>query len=153
MWSELGEFFSDRNWAASWFSLALLLGTAELMSMELVLLMVALGAAGGGIAALLGAPVWLALLVAIVVSSATLTLARPPMVARLHRGPDLRTGHAALEGATAVVVEEVSEMSGRVKLSGELWSARAYDPTEVIVPGTKVRVFSIDGATAVVHPD
>jgi membrane protein implicated in regulation of membrane protease activity len=152
MWGDLGDFFTDHSWVG-WFSLALLLGIAEMMSLDLVLLMVGLGAAGGGIAALLSAPFWLALLVAIVVSAATLTLVRPPMVARLHRGTELRTGHAALEGATAVVVDEVSELSGRVKLSGELWSARAYDPTEVIVPGTKVRVFSIDGATAVVHPD
>jgi membrane protein implicated in regulation of membrane protease activity len=152
MWGDLGDFFSANSWVG-WFGLVPLLGIAELMSLDLVLLMLALGAAGGGVAALLSAPFWLCLLVAIVVSAATLTLVRPPMVARLHRGTDLRTGHAALEGATAVVVDEVSEMSGRVKLSGELWSARAYDPNEVIVPGTKVRVFSIDGATAVVHPD
>lgn len=152
MWGDLSEFFSDNSWVG-WFGLAILLGIAEMMSLDLVLLMVGLGAAGGGVAALVGAPFWLALLVAIAVTAATLTLVRPPMVARLHRGTDLRTGHAALEGATAVVVEEVSEMEGRVKLSGELWSARSYDPTEVISPGTKVRVFSIDGATAVVHPD
>ena len=152
MWGELGGFFSDHSWVG-WFGLAAVLGIAEMMSLDLVLLMVGLGATGGGGAALVGAPFWLALLVAIVVSAATLTALRPPMVARLHRGTELRTGHAALEGATAVVVDEVSEVSGRVKLSGELWSARSYDPHEVIAPGTRVRVFTIDGATAVVHPD
>jgi membrane protein implicated in regulation of membrane protease activity len=152
MWEDLGRFFAENQWIG-WFSAAALLGIAEMMSLDLVLLMLALGAAGGGLAALLGAPFWLSLLMAVVISVGTLALVRPPMVARLHRGPELVSGHAALVGATAVVVDEVTDVSGRVKLSGELWTARAYDPNEIIEPGRKVRVFEIDGATAVVHPD
>lgn len=153
MWEALRDFYAELDWVA-WFGLAIAVGIADLvLGLDLVLVMLALGAAGGGVAAVLDAPFWACLLVAIAISSATLLLVRPRMVARMHRGVDLRTGHDALQGATAVVVEEVGEMSGRVKLSGELWSARAYDPHEVIAPGTKVRVFSIEGATAVVHPD
>jgi membrane protein implicated in regulation of membrane protease activity len=37
-----------------------------------------------------------------------------------------------------------------VKLSGEVWSARAYDETQVLEPGRSVTVMSIAGATAVV---
>lgn len=152
MWEDLGNFFAENGWIG-WFGVAVLLGIAELLSLDLVLLMLGLGAAGGGIAALLGAPFWLSLLVAVVVSVGTLALVRPPMVTRLHRGPELLTGHAALVGATAVVIDEVTDMSGRVRLSGEVWTARSYDPAEIIEPGRKVRVFDIDGATAVVHPD
>lgn len=152
MWGELGDFFSDHSWVG-WFSVAVLLAIAEMLSLDLVLLMLGLGAAGGGVAALLGAPFWLSMLVAVIVSMGTLTLVRPAMVARLHRGTDLVTGHAALVGTTAVVVDEVTDLSGRIRLSGELWSARCYDPSETIAPGQKVRVFEIDGATAVVHPD
>lgn len=152
MLADLGEFFRDNEWVG-WFGAAVVLATAELISLDLVLLMLAAGATGGGIAALLDAPFWLSLLVAVTVSVGTLALVRPQLAARLHRGPELVSGHAALVGSTALVMEEVTDMSGRVKLSGEVWSARSYDPEERIEPGTKVRVFEIDGATAVVHPD
>jgi membrane protein implicated in regulation of membrane protease activity len=39
-----------------------------------------------------------------------------------------------------------------VHLSGEDWSARAYDEALVIPLGTRVDVYEIDGATALVHP-
>jgi membrane protein implicated in regulation of membrane protease activity len=152
MWADLAEFFRDNGWVG-WFGAAVALAIAELISLDFVLLMLAAGATGGGIAALLGAPFYLSLLVAVAVSVGTLALVRPQLVARLHRGPELVSGHAALVGCTALVMEEVTDMSGRVKLSGEVWTARSYDPHERIEPGTKVRVFEIDGATAVVHPD
>ena len=37
-------------------------------------------------------------------------------------------------------------------IGGEVWSARAYDETLVIPVGTRVAVFEIDGATALVYP-
>lgn len=146
------DYLAGNSWIG-WFGVAVLLGIAEMLSLDLVLLMLGLGAAGGGLAALFGAPFWVSLLMAVAISAGTLVLVRPPMVARLHRGTELRTGHAALVGATAVVVDEVTDLSGRVKLSGELWTARSFDPSAIIEPGRKVRVFEIDGATAVVHPD
>ena len=39
---------------------------------------------------------------------------------------------------------------GQVKVNGEIWSARSYDETEVLEPGTTVTIMSISGATAVV---
>jgi membrane protein implicated in regulation of membrane protease activity len=71
------------------------------------------------------------------------------MVARLHAGPTLTTGHEALVGKSAVVAEPVDKHGGRVKLSGEVWSARA-ESDESFETGTEVRVTRIDGATAVV---
>ena len=41
---------------------------------------------------------------------------------------------------------------GRVKIGGEEWSARSYDPDLLIPAGTRVDVFAIEGATALVHP-
>jgi len=61
-------------------------------------------------------------------------------------------GHDALVGRQAVVLEEVSSEGGRVKLGGEVWSARSYDDDEVIPVGARVDVFQIKGATALVHP-
>jgi membrane protein implicated in regulation of membrane protease activity len=143
-------WFPDFAWAA-WSALAALLIVCELLSLDLVLLMLGVGAAGGAVTALLGGPVPAQVLVALVVSMAMLALVRPNVIRRLHAGPDLRTGHAALVGRRAVVIEPVDANGGRIRLAGELWSARAYDDTSTIRPGATVDVFEIDGATAVVY--
>jgi membrane protein implicated in regulation of membrane protease activity len=56
----------------------------------------------------------------------------------------------AIEGAEATVVEEIAEGRGMVKIGGELWSARAYDATQIIEAGAQVRVVEVKGATALV---
>ena len=58
----------------------------------------------------------------------------------------------ALADRPAVVLKEVDALSGEVRIGGEVWSARAYDETLVIPVGTRVAVFEIDGATALVYP-
>ena len=50
------------------------------------------------------------------------------------------------------MVKQVDGVSGVVRIGGEVWSARAYDETQVIAEGTRVSVFGIDGATALVYP-
>jgi len=49
------------------------------------------------------------------------------------------------------VLERVTAHAGRVKLSGEVWSARSVEEAAVIEPGHKIGVAEIDGATAVVY--
>jgi membrane protein implicated in regulation of membrane protease activity len=76
-----------------------------------------------------------------------------PMVARhLRQSPPLRSGTAALVGREALTLTEVTRHAGRVRIGGEEWSARPYDPGTVIPEGTVVDVFAIEGATALVHP-
>jgi membrane protein implicated in regulation of membrane protease activity len=41
---------------------------------------------------------------------------------------------------------------GRVRIGGEVWSARSYDETLVIPAGRIVDVMQIEGATALVYP-
>lgn len=142
------EWFED--WQA-WLAAAIALGAAELFSLDLVLLMMATGAVAGMAAALLDV-VWpLQIIIAVAVSMGMLALVRPGIVARLHAGPELRLGHAALVGKQAVVVDEVSVGGGQIRVGGELWTARPFDETEVIEPGAAVDIFEIKGATAYVH--
>jgi membrane protein implicated in regulation of membrane protease activity len=136
--------------AATWLGLAVVLAVVEVFSLDLVLLMFALGAVGGSIAAGFGAPLWLAILIFAVVSVAFLSFVRPPIVHRLHAGPTLTTGHAALVGRSAVVLEPVDKRNGRIQLAGEVWSARTADEHDMFETGTEVLVTRIDGATAVV---
>jgi membrane protein implicated in regulation of membrane protease activity len=128
------EWFEQYAWQV-WTALALVLGVLELFSMELFLLMLA---AGAGVAAL-------------GTSVAMLALVRPNIVKRLHSGPELRLGHHALVGREAVAVSRIDGDAGQVRINGELWTARAYDPTCVIPEGARVDVMQIKGATALVH--
>ena len=116
----------------------------------LILIMIAGGAAAGGLASALGASPALSVGVFALVSVALLGVVRP--IARRHmRTPRaVRTGVAALVGTEAVVLEAVDGNDGRIKLAGEGWSARAYDGDSVFVVGQRVHVLEIDGATALV---
>jgi len=135
-----------------WVGGALLLGILEMLSLELVFIMLAGGALAGGIASALGAELWVQIVVASVVAVVLLVTARPWLVAHvMNRTPHAATNASALVGRTAVVLATVTSDAGRVKLAGEVWSARAAG-AEQIVPGTEVTVERIDGATAVVTP-
>jgi membrane protein implicated in regulation of membrane protease activity len=144
----LPDWFED--WQA-WLALAILLGVAELFSLDLVLLMLAGGALVGVVVALLGLPVAVQVIAAVAASVGMLALVRPSVVRRLHTGPELTLGHAALVGKQGVVVSEVSADAGQVRINGELWTARPYDETRVIPQGARVDVLQIKGATALVH--
>jgi membrane protein implicated in regulation of membrane protease activity len=53
-------------------------------------------------------------------------------------------------GADAEVLADVDGNDGRVKLRGEVWSARSFDGMSVYPVGDSVQVLSIEGATALV---
>jgi membrane protein implicated in regulation of membrane protease activity len=134
-------------------ALAILLGIAEMFSLDLILGMMALGTLVGVVAALLGAGFAVSAIVAAVASVACLALVRPPLIKKLHSGPELTLGHGKLVGKQGVVTERITGLeSGQIKLAGEIWSARPYDDTLTIEPGSTVEVLEIRGATAYVHP-
>jgi len=135
-----------------WCIVAVLLTIGEIFTPGLFFLgPVALAAVASAIAAALGAGWLIDLAVFVAGAVASLGLLRP--IARRHlRMPlAMRTGAAALVGATAVVVERVDAHGGRVKIGGEVWSARTLDESQVLEPGTDVQVAEISGATAVVY--
>ena len=146
------DWLSEHAWAA-WLGIAALLGVAELVSLDLVLIMLAAGALAGGLTAALGGALVLQLLIAGVTAVAMLALVRPGLVAKLHQGPELRLGHDKLVGQRGVVTQRITGLAvGQVKLAGETWSAAPYDEHITIEPGATVEVFEIRGATAYVHP-
>lgn len=134
-----------------WVGAALVLGILEILSLDLVLVMLAGGALAGAAAHAAGAPFWLQVVVACFVAFLLLAMLRPWLLRHLReRTPLVETNVSALVGRAAVVVATVSPAGGRVKLSGEVWSARTSAGT--LEPGAEVRVERIDGATAVVVP-
>ena len=144
------DWLSDNAWAV-WLGLSILLGVAELASLDLVLLMLAAGALGGMVTALIGAGVVVQVLVAAATAVAMLAMVRPGIVARLHSGPDLKHGPAALIVTEGLAVTEVTERAAQVKLGREVWPARPDSEDSVIPAHAKVQVFENLGATSYVR--
>ena len=144
------DWLSDHMWE-SWLGLAVVLGALELVSLDLFLAMLAGGALIGAVTALMGGPVALQIVLALVSAVGLLGLIRPSVVRRLHSGPDLKTGAEALIGKRATVVRELGHGTpGRVKIGGEEWTAEPYDEDDRIEAGELVDVVQIKGATAYV---
>jgi membrane protein implicated in regulation of membrane protease activity len=142
--------FGGYDWVA-WLGLAVVLGIVEVTSLSLVFAMLAVGAVAGAITAMVTDVVLVQVLVALLVSIAMLAAVRPIALRHLRTPYAIRTGVAALVGQTGLVLEPVDAESGRVKIKGEVWSARTFDPTHTIAAGRHVEVMQIDGATAVVY--
>jgi membrane protein implicated in regulation of membrane protease activity len=140
----------DFDWAA-WLGLAVVLGIVEVTSLDLMFAMLAVGALSGAITALVVNNLGIEVLVALAVAIGMLFVVRPIALSHLRTPRAIRTGVAALIGEHGVVTEQVDRHNGRIKLRGEVWSARTYDPTHVIAAGKNVEVVQIDGATAVVY--
>jgi membrane protein implicated in regulation of membrane protease activity len=135
--------------AVVWLVAGFALIVAEVLTGGFVLIMLGVGAlAAAGVAAL-DESIWLEVAVFAGISVVLTTLARPVLTRRLHTTHVL-TNVDALLGDRAIVVSTVDAHGGKIKLRGELWSARAYDETEVLEPGRRVTVMTISGATAVV---
>lgn len=143
------DWIADNPWAI-FLAIGVFLAVIEMMSLDLVLLMFAIGAGTASVVSAIGGPIWLAIAVFAVVSLLLLFVARPPLVNKLHAGPTLVQGHDANIGRTAVVVEAIDHNDGRIRLGGEIWSARTADRDQRFEVDQEVQVVRIDGATAVV---
>lgn len=142
--------------AVLWIVLGVVLAVAEIFTATLFLIMFAVGAFAAAGAAALGAPVAVQAVVFAGVSALTALAARP--VVQRHKQSAMETGETAfgieaIEGSTALVLEQVDSDKGLVKIDGEVWSARAYDATQVLAPGERVQVIQVKGAVALVWRD
>jgi membrane protein implicated in regulation of membrane protease activity len=135
-----------------WLIIAAVLGFVEIMTTTLAFGLVAIGALVAAGTGALGGDAAFQFGAFVLASGLGLGVARPFALRHIRQPPLLRTGTAALIGRSAYVLEEVTEHAGKVRIGGEVWSARAYDETQVIAPGKTVDVLQIEGATALVYP-
>lgn len=137
--------------ALIWLVVALGLAGAEVLTGDLFLLMLSGGAlTAAGSSWLLGWPIWADGAVFLIASVLLLVLVRPTLRRRLSAGKGLPEPVKALEGKNALVLQQVSQHQGQVKLDGEVWTARPLNDNEIFEPGDQVTVLRIDGATAIV---
>ncbi len=148
----LTDWLGDNAWAI-WLSLAFLLAVAEIMSLDLVLIMLAVGAlAGAGVSVVAPGMWWLQILVAAGVSVGMLLLLRPTVLAKVRSMPGYKSSAAKMVGSSGVAVSQVDRSGGEIKVDGQSWTARPYSIDLVIEQGTEIEVYEIDGAIAVVYP-
>ncbi|MFH8370683.1 NfeD family protein [Streptomyces sp. NPDC018031] len=112
--------------------------------------MAAVGAVAGAVTDALGGGIVLQVVVFAVISVALIAVVRPIANRGRRQRPEHVSGVEALKGRQAVVLERVDGEGGRIKLAGEVWSARALDADQTYEPGRRVDVVDIEGATAVV---
>jgi membrane protein implicated in regulation of membrane protease activity len=133
-----------------WMIAAAGLAVGEVITLGFFLGTIALAALLAGLVALVGLGMEVQVATFVVGSIASLLILRPIARRHLRTPPQIRTGTAALVGSRAVVLERVNVDGGKVKIGGEIWSARAYDEDHVLEPGARVEVLEIRGATALV---
>jgi membrane protein implicated in regulation of membrane protease activity len=134
-----------------WMIAAGVLAVGEMLTVSFFLGPIAVAAVTAAIVALAGGGVALQWIVFTAMAGASLLVLRPIARRHLRMPAQLRTGAAALVGASAVVIDRVDRDGGTIRLKGEVWSARSYDEDHAFEPGARVEVMRIDGATALVH--
>ena len=135
-----------------WIVLAGIFLVIELATVALVSLWFVVGSLAALAAYLLGAQVWVQVLLFAVVSGAMLLLLRP-FLRRYVEPHKIRTNVDAVIGKEGIVTETIDNLEaiGTVKLNGLPWSARSENGTR-ISDGTSVSVRRVEGVKLIVVP-
>jgi membrane protein implicated in regulation of membrane protease activity len=135
-----------------WLIVGVVLIVSEIISLTLVLGMLGVGALVAAGIALAGFGPLLQVAGFAAASAGLLLFVRPPVKAALDRGGSTgRTDARMLQGASAVVVQRVTDDAGQVRLNGELWRARPYAGTGPVDVGKPVSVAAVEGATLLIY--
>ena len=136
--------------AMFWLALMVLFIIMEANTISLVSLWFAIGALASVIAALLGAEIWLQVVLFFGVSALTLGCIRP-LLKKYVKPKIVPTNVDAIIGTTGYVTEDIDNLAaaGQVKLGGMPWSARSSNGDSLPV-GTLVQVDRIEGVKAFV---
>ncbi len=152
MGNAISEWLAANGWLG-WGALALLLAAAELLTLDLTLLMLAIGAVAGGVTALVVPDLWwLQIMVALAVAVLTLFLLRPTLLDKVRNAPGYRSSLESLVGSTGLATAAITATEGEVRVSGQIWQARSFDPAVKILQGQPIEVFGLDGVTLIVYP-
>ena len=135
-----------------WIVLALGFLFVELETVALISVWFVVGALAALIACLLGAAIWLQVLLFALVTLLMLLLLRP-FLRKFVEPHKIRTNVDAMIGKEAVVMEAIDNLAGTgtVKLEGKLWTARSANGSR-IPAGMVVSIQSIEGVKVIVAP-
>lgn len=147
------DIFGIEAWLFWFLAAMVLVGAEVIVAFTLYAGSVALAALVASLAAGLDASIELQILFFTIATGLSLLVIRP--IARRHLiiEDKVKVGHEALVGRRAMVLQEVSVDGGRVKIEGDVWSARAADEGAVLAVGERVEVVGFRGAFAIVTSD
>ena len=135
-----------------WFGLLILFILVEAGTVNMVSAWFAIGALAALIVALIGAEIWLQVLVFLTVSAVALALLRP--IAKKHFTPRItRTNVDAMVGKICLCITPIDNLAstGQVKLGDVEWTARSTTG-EPIPAGTQVKIDRVEGVKVYVTP-
>lgn len=138
--------------SAVWLVLLIVFGIAEAATVGLVSIWFAAGSLLALLAAVLGAPVPVQVLIFVAGSLVTLVIIRP-LAGKYINGRRVPTNADRVIGQEAVVTEAIDNLhaQGQVKVAGAPWTARSDDDAPISA-GTTVRVLRIEGVKLYVAP-
>lgn len=140
-----------------WIVVAVISAIGEMMTAGLFLAALAAAAALTGLSALF-LPLLLQVALFAGLSIAGLAFIRPLAVHalaldRVHDAGRLED-RSHIQGKHGIVTQTVDMGGGQIRIgNGEFWSARPYEPGDVIPAGRQVEVLLVDNLTALVAPD
>ena len=125
---------------------------AEIISMGLTTIWFAGGALIAAVAAVIGTPLWIQILLFAVVSLVLLYFTRPIAV-KYFNEDRVKTNAESLVGKQAIVISEIDNLQGigQVTVGGQEWSARTTGEGITLPVGSVVTVRSISGVKLMVE--
>lgn len=144
------------NWLINnpiiWLILLIVLLVIEVLSLGLSTIWFAGGALVAFLAALLGANIFIQVILFFAVSVALLVFTRP-LAVRYLNGKTTATNVDSLIGEQAVVTGEINNLlgQGEITVNGITWTARAEQEGQKIMVGKVVQIVRVDGVKAIVR--
>jgi membrane protein implicated in regulation of membrane protease activity len=134
-----------------WLCIIVVFVVIEAISVQLICIWFAAAALLTLISALLGAPVWLQVIVFAFFTAVFLILTRP-FVKHLVKGSRIHTNADRVIGRTAIVLSEINNdlANGQVKVMNQVWTARSANGN-VIPADIKVNILAIEGVKLIVE--
>ena len=146
------EFMDLLNNPIIWLILLIVLLAVEVMTLGLSSIWFAGGALIAFIAALLGADLYIQIILFLAVSILLLIFTRP-LAVRYLNGKTTATNVDSLIGAQAVVTGDINNLlgEGEIAVNGVPWSARSEQEGLIIETGKVVEIVKIIGVKAIVR--
>ncbi len=144
--------FADMSMTMFWLIVLVVLVVIELLTMGLTTIWFAGGALIATIAAVLGAPMVVQVILFLVVSAVLIIFTRPLAVKYFNKDR-VRTNAESLVGRQAIVISEIDNLQGigQVNVGGMEWSARTRIDGVRLPVGTVTTVLGINGVKLIVE--
>ncbi len=144
--------FADMSMTMFWLVVLVVLVVIELLTMGLTTIWFAGGALIATIAAVLGAPMVVQVILFLVVSGVLIIFTRPLAVKYFNKDR-VRTNAESLVGRQAIVISEIDNLQGigQVNVGGMEWSARTRIDGVRLPVGTVTTVLGINGVKLIVE--